>query len=192
MPTNTNDASEILIAGTGQLYVAPWSTSLTLPEEPGTVPGNGLSTAFVDVGYTTEDGVSLSLDRDSQSVMAWQSTRSVRRFNASQVESFTATLLQWNETNLALAFGGGEVTLTSADNYRYDFPEAGEVDERAVILDWVDDTRNYRLVIPRTIVIDSTEVALARTAPSTLPITFEAVAEAPYILTDDDAFSGIS
>lgn len=189
---NSNDASEILIAGTGQLYVAPYSTTLTLPTEPGTVPGNGLSNAFIDVGYTTEDGVALTLERDSQTVMAWQSKRSVRRFNASQMERFTCTLLQWNETNLVLAFGGGEITVTSGTNYRYDFPDPDEVDERAVVLDWVDDTRNYRLVIPRTTVIDTTEIALARTAPSTLPITFEAVADAPYLLTDDDSFSAIS
>ena len=188
----SNDASEILVAGTGQLYVAPYSATLTLPTTIfASDPGDGLAASFVNVGYTTEDGVVLSVGRESQTVPAWQSTRPVRRFNSSQMETFTATLLQWNEDTLALAFGGGSVS-HSGDTYRYDFPAAGAVDERAIVVDWVDGDKDYRLVIPRTIITETTETTLARTAPSTLPITFESFATAPYILTDDDNFSPVS
>lgn len=183
------DANEIVVAGTGHLFVAPYDDLLTLPDDIGTAPGVGLAADFLDVGLTTEDGVVLSLERDAQSVMAWQRKRSVRRYNASQMERFTATLLQWNDENLILAFGGGEVSATD-NGFRYDFPDPEEVDERAVVLDWVDGDRNYRLVIPRAMVIDSTEVTFARTAPSTLPLTIEAVDQAPYMLTDDEAFAG--
>lgn len=184
----TTDAAELVIAGTGSIYVAPYSTSLTLPDEP----DDALGADWVNLGYTTEDGVTLSLERDAQSVMAWQKKRAVRRFNASQMERLTFTLEQWNEQTLVFAFGGGSVTVTSGSNYKFAFPDPDTVDERACIVDWVDGDKNFRLVIPKGSVIDTTETTLTRTAASLLPVTFEAVDLDPYILTDDDNFSAIS
>lgn len=175
------NADQVRVAGTGHLYVG--ATALTAPTTLA-----DLDSAWTELGYTFEDGVTLEIERDVASVMSWQSKRPVRKFNASAMERITTELQQWNEHNLVLAFGGGTVTEPSPGLYRYDFPDPEEFDERTLVLDWEDDGYNYRLVIPKGSVTDTTEVQLTRTAEARLPITFEVVDEAPYILTDDPNF----
>lgn len=179
------DDGEILIAGTGHICVA--ATTVPLPTTLA-----ALSSSWFDLGYTVEDGVTFGQKRDSKEVMSWQSKRPVRRFNASQVETISSELQQWNDQSLQFVFGGGTVTFSSGV-YRYDFPDADDVDERAMVIDWVDGTKSYRLVVPKGTVVDDIETQLTRTAEATLPFSFAPSGDdPPYILTNDDNFSAIS
>lgn len=176
-------ADQIRIAGTGRIYVGDADT-IAAP----TTEVSALSSAWTDVGYTFEDGVTFSLDRTINNVMSWQSKRPTRRFAAEQIERIATELQQWNEVTLPLAFGGGVVTEPTPGHYVYDFPDADDaLPEKAMIVDWEDDGFHYRLFVPRGTVTDTVEVNLTRTEESRLPITFESL-EKPKLFTDDPAF----
>jgi hypothetical protein len=93
-----------------------------------------------------------------------------------------------------LAFGGGTVDEESPGIYRYTPPADGDaLDERAMIIDFVDGDKHYRLSFFRGNVTDAVATNLRRTGEALLPITFKALAAGPGlppfdILTDDPAF----
>lgn len=179
-----NDSSELTVASSGQVYVAPVGTALP------TTPNGALNAAFVGLGYLTEDGVTLSVSPDIQEFMAWQSRQAVRRELTAQEIQLAFQLEQWNEETVPLAFGGGAVTSVSG-GYRYDFPlESDALDERALVIDADDGDRRTRFVFPRGNVTESVETQFVRSALAVLPITFKALQPADgsvacYGLFDD-------
>ena len=58
------DANELLVASSGSVYVAPVGT--TLP----TSATASLNAAFTELGYVTEDGVSLNVEPQIEEFMA--------------------------------------------------------------------------------------------------------------------------
>lgn len=102
------------------------------------------------------------------------------------------TMRQWNAETLILALGGGTVT-ESTGIYTYEPPAPGSIDERAVIVDWNDGDRNYRLIVRRAVVSDAVETQLQRGAAADLPVTFTVLGNqtgdsAFILLSDDEAF----
>lgn len=165
-----NDSNELVVAGTGQIYVAPVGTALP------TTPTASLNAAFFGLGYTTEDGVTFTGTPTITDFNAWQSQQAVRRERVGQEIQAAFQLEQWNEQSVPLAFGGGSVTNPSGSIYRYVFPEAGAaLDERAMVIDVQDGTRHIRFVIARGNVTDSVETQFRRTELAVLPITFKAL-----------------
>lgn len=181
------DANEINIAGTGEIFVAPVGT--TLPVNPTSTP----HASFIGLGFTSEDGVTFTVGGEVGDFRAWQSRQPIRRERNSQDASAAFELLQWNETNVPFAFGGGAVTSPSAGIYRYELPLAGDaLDERAMIIDWQDGDRHQRVIIPRGTVSEDVSPQLQRTEMAVLPITFSALAPedgstSMIYLTDDAA-----
>jgi hypothetical protein len=183
-----NNASEIVVASNGQVYVAPVGTPLPATSVV------ALNAAFVGLGYATEDGASVSVTPEVADYMAWQSRSPVRREKTSQEIMVSIALMQWNEQTVPAAFGGGVVTGT-AGNYRYDLPtDDAALDERVMVLDAVDGTVHMRWVFPRGNVTEAVEAAFQRGTPASLPIGFKALAPAAgvspgYFLTDSAAFA---
>lgn len=182
-----NTASELVVASSGSIAVAPLGT--TLP----TNPTAALAAGFVDLGYASEDGVTLSATPTVEEFSAWQSRQAVRRELTAQEVQASFVLEQWNADTVPLAFGGGTITEPTAGVYRYDFLDDGAaLDERILVVTWQDGDKDYRMVFERGNVTDAVETSLTRGALAMLPITFKASA-APgggpgYILTNDPAF----
>lgn len=185
------DASELVVASSGSVAVAPVGT--TLP----TSATASLNAAFTDLGYITEDGVSLTVEPQVEEFMAWQSRQPVRRELTGQDITVSFALEQWNSDSIILAFGGGDVT-EAGGQYTYNFPaDTDALDERALVVSWKDGTKDYRAVFARGNVTDSVETSLTRSELSVLPITFKALeptagGAAAYIVTDDTAFTAAS
>jgi hypothetical protein len=182
-----NNENEIVVAGNGQVYVAPTGTAL-----PTTTIG-ALNAAFVGLGYLTEDGATITVTPEIAEFMAWQSRTPVRREKTSQQVQVAFSLMQWDEDSVPLAFGGGSVS-GSAGNYRYDLPaDDSALDERAMVLDWNDGTEHWRFVMARGNVVEAVEAQLRRSDPSVLPITFRGLVSSGqtpgYYLTDSTAFA---
>lgn len=166
-----NDPSELVVAGTGEVYVAPVGTALPTNES------SALNAAYGGLGYHTEDGASLAVQTQTQSYRGWQSRHDLRKELTSQVVRVTFALLQWNDATLPFAFGGGAVVDLGSSHYRYDPPaDNADLDERSLILDFADGSRLNRLVIKRGNVVESVESQFARSQASALPVTFEALA----------------
>jgi hypothetical protein len=101
-------------------------------------------------------------------------------------------LQQWNELTLPFAFGGG--TVSGANPFLY-APSEGQVrDVRAMVIQWADGTRDFRLVIPEAEVTDLASFTLVKTAEAALGVTVNAIsgAAAGYtwkLITDDAQFA---
>lgn len=181
------DAEDLVVAANGRVYVGPTTATLPTSEEA------SLDAAFVDLGYTTEDGVTVSPNMSTESVQPWQSFYSVREIVTERELTISFELLQFNAENAVLAFGGGTVTETSSGKFKMVPPSPEVVDKRTAVVDWQDGDKNYRLVIPVCMMSEGGEFNLSRTSPTTLAITLKALgvdSEDPFILyTDDVAFA---
>ncbi len=189
MSLNTD---EIVVASGGSIYTAVVGT--TLPAE-NTNPLAGLASGFgYASGYVTEDGITFTSSPDVTDIPAFQSLVPVRREVTGQETMLSFQLMQWNEKNLVLAFGGGAVT-TAGGFYTYTPPEPEDgLLDLSMIVDWNDGTKNYRLVVPRGNVTEGTETQLQRGASANLSVGFKVLAPATggapwYLLTDDDALA---
>lgn len=179
-------AQEIVIGGTGHVYVGP--EGIALPAHlNAALPGE-----LVDLGYTTEDGGKFTDGKTTNDVRPWQSFYPVRVHITEREAMLEFTLLQWNRATVELAFGGGAWTEPDPGVYRYSPPSPETLDVRAMLLDIVDGDRNFRIGIPRGFVTSNTESTFAKTGPALLPITFTVLANGdddPWTFdTDDPAF----
>lgn len=163
-----NDADELVVPGTGQVYFAPVGTPLPTDD-----PDAALNSAFIGAGFLTEDGVSTNVAPDITEIRAFQSRQPIRReFNGQNITA-AFTMQQWNESNVPLAFGGGAVTSPATGVYRYDFPDEDQsLDERCIVIDIVDGDVHHRFVFQRGNVTEGVESAFTRSNPALLPVTF--------------------
>lgn len=182
------DTTELVVAGNGDLYVGP--VGVELPEGP----LDDLSPHFVKCGLVSEDGATLTRTPEIQEFKSWQSRSPTRRELVGEEIQVAFSLQQWNAANFVLAFGGGEITDLGGGEFRYDFlGDQAQLAENALILEWADGAKHYRLVMPRGNVTDATETQLTRGALAVLPVSFKVLApgagEVPaFLLTDDPNF----
>lgn len=180
------DESEVVVGANGTVYVAPVGT--TAPTDSDTA----LNGAFVDLGYTSEEGINFTDSKEVESIAVWQSFYAARRIVASRDMMVSFALRQWNEDTLTLALGGS-VADNGGGEYEFTPPSPEEIDERAMVIEWTDGTKDYRLYVPRGMVTEAVETQIVRTQAADLPISFSATPAAgsdPYtIFTNDPAFA---
>jgi len=189
MPTQAPE--EIVIAGTGTIYHAPEGTPL-----PGFLSAP-LNADFVGVGFTTDDGVKSTDEKTTNDVCPWPSLYLVRTHITERSATIEATLLQWIEANMILAYGGGGITQPRPGEYRYSPPSPEELTIVAIVIDFADGAKNYRFSAGRAFVTGTTESVWAKSGPALLPITFQILAPAegddPWnIDSDDPAFAPVA
>jgi hypothetical protein len=180
-------SEDLVVAANGRVFVGPVTTSLPT-NEASTLDGD-----FVDLGYLTDAGVTVSPSMSVESVQPWQSFYSVREIVTARELTVAFELLQFNADTTVLAFGGGTVTEETSGHYKMVPPSPEIVDRRTAVIDWQDGDKNYRLVIPVCMVSEGGEFTLSRTAPATLAVTLKALGENnedPFVLyTDDVSFA---
>lgn len=187
----SQEASEITVAADGNIWVAPYSDSLVLPE----TEDEALDGAFTEMGYASENGVTFTATPDVTDINAWQKATPVRRLVNARALTLATEFLQWNEDTFATVFGGGEWSM-SGTTFRYDPPaDQDALAEFAVVIDAMDGDRVQRWVVMRCNVTEAVETNLVRTGAALLPVTFSALTpddadRAWYFLTGDDAFEG--
>lgn len=189
MPASTaNAAGQTLIGASGTVYVGTPGATITAPNAERSV----LDTDFVEVGFISEDGVTFRDSKEMGELPAWQTPYPVRRFVTSRAFEADFAMEQWNWHTVPIAFGGGTLTEPTSGHYKYVPPDADDLDERAVVIDWVDGTRRYRLYIPKCIVTAPVEVNVKRDEGAMFPVTVGAIFDGtsnPFeIYTDDPAF----
>ena len=165
----SNSSAELVVAANGHVSVAPFGTALPTEEV------STLNSAFLDVGYVSETGVTFTNTPTVVDVLAWQSMNPIRKLVTARALTAACVLQQWNQETFAVAFGGGTWTMVSPGSYRYDPPVDGAaLTEYSVVLDVIDGAKNLRWVIKRCSVTDAVTSNLLRTAAATLPVTFSA------------------
>jgi hypothetical protein len=182
-----NSADEIRVAGNGSVFVAEPGT--TLPASISVALGAG----FINTGYINDDGVTFLDGKTVEPINVWQSFYPPRQIVTEKEASAAFALMQWDLENLKLAYGGGDVVEDAPGEYSYHPPQPGEIDERIMVIEWVDGDYNYRLIIPNGMVSENVETELTKSAASELPITFAILGEDGvdpwYLQTDDPAFN---
>lgn len=179
------DAAEIVVGGTGAIYVAPAGTPLPTDID------EALNGAFVELGFTDEDGATFRDGKTTERVGVWQRFHPARIIVTERSAVASFNLRQWSEATVELAFGGGTFTPT-ANGQMYEPPDPQELDERAMVVQVEDGTKKARICIANGLVTEDVETNFARTSAADLPIAFEALAtdddEKPWYLLGNDAF----
>jgi hypothetical protein len=187
-----NNAREIRVAGQGRILVAPLATP---PPADTAAPW---ADAWKDLGYTTVDGVKIAKKDKIDPIDTWQSVSAARFVYSDRDLTLKFQLLQLNEDTLPFFFGGGSIKPngTAAGNFRYELAAEPVFDERMLGVEFADGTDvRYRVIVARGQVTETEELALVRTAPIKLGVTFTALAvdaAAPLItlLMKDPAYAG--
>lgn len=179
------DTDEIVVAGNGKILIAPVGT--TAPTDIATAWAAG----WIDLGYASEDGVTINKTRDIEELMVWQSLYPARRIVTAEDFTVSFNLAQWNEDSVKLAFGGGAVTTTAGPpaHYLYTPPAAGVLDERALGVEWVDGSKIYRLIVARCMISDNVETQLTKSGMSELPLTLGVIGDegvSPFLIRTND------
>lgn len=137
------DCAEVRVGLSGHLYTAPVGS--TMP----TTTAAAIEAPWVELGYTTEDGVSMSVDSDKEDFNVWQSIYPCRSVVTSSVLTSTFTLVQRNAATLQLAFGGGTIEAGTGDgDFLYSPPSVG-LAEAAFIFEVIDGTVIDRYLLYR-------------------------------------------
>lgn len=177
----TQDASEVVVGGNGSVSTAPFGTTL-----PTTIDAD-LHAAFFEHGYVSEDGVTFRDGKEIEGIPAWQSFYDIRKVVSAKTSGCEYVLRQFNPENVQLAFGGGEYDV-SGGVATYTPPEPGSIDERSLVVEWVDGDYTFRLVFPKGMVTGEVESVLNRTQATDLPIAFEATPEGQPVEGEPDTF----
>jgi len=178
------DTTEIFVAGNGHIYVADEGT--TLPTDLSDLSSDP---NYVELGYTTEDGVTFTVTRETQSLNAWQSNEPVRTLETSRTSTVAFTVMQPNPDNIAIALGGGDIDKGATEG-TYTFPDPGESVRHVLVVDAFDGDTQYRFVYDRVEQQGDVTMQLQRGDSANLPMEFGVLAgaEKPTIISDAAAF----
>lgn len=184
------DADEIVVGASGAVYVAAVGTAG--PTDTATA----LAASWQHLGYTSEDGVEIAPGMDMSEINGWQSFYALRRVVTSRSLEIGFELLQWNEHSIKLAFGGGTVTSSGVSPdivYTYNPPAPSVIDYRAMVVEWADGTKKYRLHVPKSMVTDTGAMNVTRSDAAGIDLTFGIEATDgtnPFsLITNDPAFA---
>ena len=182
--------SDVLVAspltGTGGILVAP--TGTVLPTDTTAVP----NAAFNSTGYVGEDGLSLSVGRDTEKVKAWGGD-TVRVVETSHEVTLSWTFLETNSRVLAEVYGAGNVTTTPATSTKGTLNaiavKGGALPERAYIFEMKDGNKRVRVVDPNFQITEVGDTQFVHSAATGYEVTGEALPDSSgaklYIYTDD-------
>jgi hypothetical protein len=161
-------ARAIPIAADGRIYIG----------NVGTTPPTDVTTAFPagwdDIGWISQDGATLSVEKTTESYRVWGQLYAIKYFVTDATASLAFVIAQLDSTTLPVIFGGGSVAETASGSgvYRYTPGTASEIYEKAMALEWKEGTFTSRLLIPRVMPTAGTELQLSPTTPATPGATF--------------------
>lgn len=182
-----NDADNVRVGLNGSVYIAPKGT--TAPTDLDTAWGAG----WVDLGYLSDDGVSMEYSTDSEDINAWQSLSPVRKVLTSVDMTLGFTAIELKTATMTLYFPSATMSDVSGTVHQLSIPAAPSPDERAIGLEWIDGDIKNRLIISRGEVTERGAITIGRSAAVGLEMTVSAYADtAPEIavwLSNDPAWS---
>jgi hypothetical protein len=153
MPSSTNvSAGKPKVAGA--IFMAPIGT--TLPTDSTTA----LNSAFVELGYASEDGVTNSESRESETIKAWGGDTVLKPFTGKE-DTFSFTLIEALNVNaLKLVYGDSNVTgdLTNGITIK---SASEDLESHSFVIEMVLNGAVKRIVIPSAKVTEVGEITYA-------------------------------
>lgn len=157
----------------GGIYFAPAGT--TLPTDATTA----LDQAFLNLGYISDDGLTNTIDTDTNQINAWGGDQ-VLSSQASYAESYTYNLLEVASANAAKHFwGDANVKTDSSGNITEIKHSSKELPEMVVVVEVaLTGNRISRTIIPRAKIADrSGDISYTDSDPIAYPVNLSAL---PY------------
>lgn len=165
------------VAGTGHIFTAPVGTTIAAGVA-------ALSGTFIDAGYTTEGGVTLTQAVSTTDINAWQDVNPIRVLTTGRTIQIAFELEQYEPANVQMAFGGGTLVQTSTLG-TLTLPVTGTNASYAVVVDWSDGTENFRWIFPKMQPDGATTLNLQRGTTVNMPITLTNLAGSTPELRSD-------
>ena len=180
---------------TGAVMRAPLGTAL--PTTPIVAPG----VAFKDLGYVSEDGISVAQSSTWEKIRDWGGDQ-VRTFLSDFTGTLSWTFLETQDDALKATYGDNNVTITAAtvSTGKYTAVKLNSTEPTAGA--WLfnmsdsitdDVARTMRIVVPNGQITERGEISFSRNAAIMYPVTLEtypdATGNAIYFYLSDGAFS---
>lgn len=180
------DASAVVVAGNGDVYIAPEGTPLP-------VDLAALASPWDPVGWIGEDGVTHTLSRDTEDILPWQDVNPLRTLITSEPITIAFELLQFDPTGIELALRGGTITSSGVapdEIATYEPPDPGSQNVLAMVIAANDGDADFMFCYPRVQLSGDVEFALVRSDATRLPLEFSVLAadEKWHIISDHPAW----
>lgn len=173
------EAAEVRIGITGALYSAPLGTA-TAP----TNAASPLDEAFINHGYSSDDGVTENNSDSTSNIVAWQNATTVRSVRTETTLTFATSLLQTRGSNLELFYIGSRVE-ANGEEWRLDvvLPQA---EPRQFVLDVIDGPNLKRIYMGNAEITERGEVPYQNGDATMFPITITCYPFRTEEMEDDD------
>lgn len=159
-------AANLVVGQGGTVHYG--TVGITQPITVNTAPGG----TYKDVGYLSEDGVTITATPNIQDFNVWQSRQPARRENLAQNISFSGQLAEWNANTVPVVFGGGAVTTGT-----YAFPiDTAALNEFSGVIDVIDSADTFRFVFARGNQTEAVTSQFNRANLAVLPFNFGVLA----------------
>jgi len=142
------DSSNARVAVTGTVSMAPVTS--TAPADADTA----LDAAFLDLGYVTEDGVTETRDRSTNTLRAWQNSDLIREVVTEADLSFALTLAETKKETVELYYGNAVVPATGGVT----IVPTKTGGRHAFVIDVIDGTEFIRTYVPSGEVLEVGEM----------------------------------
>jgi len=156
----------VIIAATGTVYVAPTGTPAP------TQVRSTLDIAFLEMGFLSEEGISVTQGRSVEPKSSWTSLYPKEFITVEQRILVGFALREFNKRAVEFALEGA-ITPSGAE-FKYT-PSAQDRLQRALVVDWEDGTHLFRLYLPFGTAYADIESRMTKTTSADLPIVFGAV-----------------
>lgn len=160
-----SNAENVLVGVTGAVYVGP--TSSTAP-----TASDSTLTGFTDLGYVSADGLTITPDKSTQSINAWQNADKVREIVTESSLTFEFSLLETTQDAVELYFGSDIVSGKVA------FNPSNTGGRKSFVFDVVDDTKVIRYYLPAAEVMAVSPITVANSEAHAYGVTVTAYASA--------------
>lgn len=164
------DSTQIRLAPSGHIWIAPGGT---LCPQDVTTAMTTYSAQWAELGYLSEDGVSVTPSYDTSGLKAWQTPVDVKEVLSSVGLTAKIQMLQINKDTTAQYFFGAAWT-TDGPVGKLTISSNPSLAERAMVVEWTDDLGFIsRFVMPRGFLTDRDSMQLQRTEATALGVTFQ-------------------
>jgi hypothetical protein len=157
--------------------------------------------AFVDLGYISDDGISVSQSSSWEKIRDWGGDQ-VRTFLSDFTATLSWTFLETQDAALQAMYGAANVSVTAAtvSTGKYTAVKLNSVEPtpKSWVFNMADSTledlpRTYRIVVPNGQITERGDLTFSRTGAVMYPVTLEAYPDATgnsvYLYRSDGTFS---
>jgi hypothetical protein len=161
-----NNADQVDVAATGAVYMSTIGA---------TAPTNATaawSTAWKELGFLSEDGLTENQGLDSEEIKAWQNGAVVRRVITGSRMELAFTPIETNLQTLDLFYPGSVTTqVTGPPAETQTIIKLPVATPKAFGIDVIDGTKRLRVIVAKAEVADRGEVSYLNSAPVSYPVT---------------------